>query len=193
MKVKSLPDLEKRLVGYRIPDYIITKLKDDPGAVGKHIEDMIEHWGYPVNRREGCDLSVFDVEVKTRCSAATSAQTVGGMTIDNIKSTLYEDSTICPKIQRQFKVKWDRDFRTVTEAGIMDYSKPEVQKKIKSAYETGRQEIINGNIATGYARGVGEWAYFEEQPGGSWQFRIPNKRMDDLEGMTRTVNIFELQ
>jgi len=182
IKVKNLK-LKTSLVGERVPN------KTD-GLAGRYIENLLEHAGIEINRSATTDNPFF--EVKSRDLDSTSPQTVGGMTLNNIKVTAWEDSSICEKIQHQYRVKTQNN--VIVESEIYDFSGWAAQSLLKEAYENGRQDIINGNT-NNYIYG-GKFGYFERtnKDSNTWCFRINHGAMQQLEQLAKSNfnNLFEI-
>jgi hypothetical protein len=182
--------------GVNVGDSVPTMSGYNPGNVGNYIEQCIISSGhYNYNTQKGVDLPDIGVEVKTRNEDATSPQTIGRMTIDDIKNTPYEQSSIYEKIQTQYRVK-HRD-GIITEESVYDFSDPMIQDIIEESYETARKMIIEGNISY-YIRGKNCWGYFEKTSGSSdnlRDFRLPNKQMKEIEKISKNAkhirNLFD--
>lgn len=182
IKVKNLK-LKTSLVGKAVPD------KKD-GQAGRYIEDLLEDAGFIINRSATTDNPFF--EVKSRDLDSTSPQTVGGMTLDNIKVTEWEDSPIYEKIQQQYRVKTQNN--VVVESEVYDFSGWAAQSLLKEAYEAGRTQIIKGNT-NNYIYGS-KYGYFERtnKDSTTWCFRINHGAMQQLEALAKSTfdSLFEV-
>jgi len=178
IKIKSIKILPE-LIGVELPPTF-------GGASGRAAEDLLEELGFPINRGSGCDLG--DVEIKTRDTDAISAQTVATSTIQSIIEKEYKDSAIYKKFQKQLRIKTEENI--IKSAEIYDFSPPFIQDLIEEAYNEGRKRIIqyykdsNGCVdkIPNWVTGT-KWGNFEHKNSNSWDFRIPNDRMEELEKM----------
>lgn len=181
-KVKNLK-LKISLVGKTVPE-------KHNGEAGRYIEDLMEEQGVPIDRRATVDTPLF--ELKSRDIDATSPHTIGGMTLNSIKTTAWEDSPIYEKIQYQFRVKTQN--KIIVENEMYDFSGWAVQSLLKEAYENSQKEIINGNI-NDYIYG-NKFGYFEKSNKNSntWCFRIRHSAMIHLEFLAKSTfnNLFEI-
>jgi hypothetical protein len=159
------------LVGTVVP-------KQHNGNVGRFVESKLEQVGHNINKGKGIDLPEEELEVKSRKKKSKSAHTIGSMTIDQIKSTEWDNTDLKQKCQRQFRVSYDDIESVISEAKIYDLTDPYIQKKLKEGYETGRKMIIEGN-KNDYIKGS-KWGYFERKTDNSYQFRIPDSSMKSI-------------
>jgi hypothetical protein len=180
IKIKKL---KTNLLGQRV-----TK---DSSNRGRQIERILEIQGFDINHGHGPDLKLNAdtfVEIKSRDNNATSPQTVGAMTLNEIKNTDYEDSRIFNKFQQQYRVKTENGI--IVEESMYDFSGWFAQSLIKEAYETARQSIIGGACGD-YIPG-GTYGYFErvnKKSKTSYHFRLSNSAMKKLEAMANsTIN-----
>lgn len=181
-KVKNLK-LKISLVGAIVPD------KTD-GIAGRYIENLLEDKGIQIDRYATTDNPFF--ELKSRDLDSSSPQTVGGMTLNDIKATSWEDSSICEKIQIQYRVKTQNNI--VVHSEIYDFSGKDIQRLLKLAYENARTKIINGDTKDNI---YGDrYGYFERtnKNSNTWCFRIRHKPMQELEIMAKSTfdNLFEI-
>jgi hypothetical protein len=165
--------------------------KQVDGNVGFFAEDKMKANGYTIDDGAGPDFKGMNVEMKTRKNTATAAHTVGKMTLDNIKITPFKDSTVCSKIQHQYRVKYDDEvFHEVTSEKVYDFTDPLIQAQIEEGFETARTKIING-ATSNYIRGSGI-GYFERQGStNSYAFRIPNSQMKYMESVSCSSKHFQ--
>ena len=175
IKTKNLK-LKISLVGKKVPNKW-------GGQAGRYIEILLQRAGVPIDRLATLDNPYF--EVKSRDVDSTSPQTVGSMTLDSIKTTEWEDSTVHKKIQLQYRVKTKAN--VIVESEMYDFSSWGIQSVLKEAYEVARQDIINGNC-NDYIYG-GEYGYFEKtnKDSNSWCFRINNGAFKKLEAMANST------
>jgi len=176
-KVKNLK-LKISLVGESVPN-------KTNGMAGRYIENLIEDKGIPINREATIDTPLF--EVKSRDLDAVSAHTIGGMKLDDIKITSWEDSPIFKKFQQQYRVKTKDNIVVSNE--IYDFSGWAAQDLLKEAYNECRKKIINGDV-NNYIYGT-KYGYFEKTNKNSnvWCFRIRDNSMKKLEKIAQsTIN-----
>jgi hypothetical protein len=161
------------------------------GNVGYEIEARLVENGYALNDGPGPDLHAMGVEVKTRKTNAQSANTVGAMTLDDIKTTPYEKSNVCSKIQRQYRVEYDDMMNEITSEKIYDFTDPYIQQKIKRGYESARKIIIAGAHGD-YVNGGEGIGYFERKRNSesSYAFRIPGPKMKTIEKVANNAKQF---
>ena len=178
----------KQLLGKQLPTY-----KD--GHAGRALENLLETFGFDIDRRSGVDIKVYGLEVKTRSLIATSAQTVTTMYACDISEKSYKESPVYEKFQQQLRIKLDEN-NIIVAADIYDFDQPQIQEQIERAYEKGRQMIIaNPDIRyTPYVSG--QYGYFEQvhlPQSTAYSFRLSDKMMIDLEHMAKNEfkNLFE--
>jgi hypothetical protein len=177
MKAK-VTRLKVKMVGESVPSNF-------GGAAGRDIENKLRQQGIPLSNLPGPDIPSLNLEVKSRDLDATSAQTVGSMTPEDIVVTPYRKSVIFHKLQQQYRVK-TKD-QVIVSAGVYDFSSPYIQEKIEQSYEAARQKIIAGD-AHDYVSG-GKYGFFERTVDGSrsYQFRFTDGAMNKLESMSNST------
>ena len=177
MKAK-VTSLKVKLVGERVPQRF-------HGAAGRDVEDKLRQQGIPITRDSGPDIPSVNLEVKTRDLDATSAQSVGSMTPEDIVKTPYRESVIFEKLQQQYRVK-TKD-QVIVSAEVYDFSSPNIQEKIEASYEAARQKIIDGDN-NDYVSG-GKYGYFERTVKGSrsYEFRFAHGAMKKIENMSTST------
>ena len=188
-KVTKLNKAEEALVGMSVP-------KQKNGNVGHLVEDTMIEQGYKMSTHSGIDIPDLDIEVKSKGTESTSAYSMGSVHIDSIKKYDYNNSPIKEKCQTIFKVEHSQIFREVTDARVLDFTKPYIQEKFRDAFDTARDKILAGDKSN-YIKGHDKaWGYFERKikggvPTNNWAFRITVKNMKAFEGMARSVDLFE--
>ncbi len=177
MKAK-VTKLNTTLVGMHVPD-------SANGYAGRYVEQELIQQGFDVDTRGTIDIPGLDIEVKTRDLDATSAQTVGKMSLEKIKQTSYKDSTVREKIQRQFRVSI-RD-NTIVGTEVVDFSWDIIQAKIEESYELARARINQG-CDDNYIPG-GSYGYFERtvKNSDSYDFRLSDSAMKKLVAMANST------
>jgi len=184
LKVKpvKLNRAERELKGQLVP-------KEKYGNVGIHVELAMVDMDYELDRRSnGPDIPALRCETKTRKIGATSANTVGTMTLNDIVSTPYKESPIYKKFQFQFRVMHNQTFLEIASSKVYDFTIPEIQKSVEHSYESTRQEIKEWYKHPGrlpkYIRGKNAECYWELKDGESYAFRIPDGVMKKFETLS---------
>ena len=181
-------------VGTRIP------MTQKNGNVGRCIEDILEAFGNNVSRNCGVDLPEDGLEVKTRNESATSPQTIGSMSHRSIVDTPWHQSPIRNKVQKQYRVKYKESLKhhdesIITSEQVYDFTFPEIQDKLKQAYEFGREYLSEFSPGEGpnCTPISGQWGYFEQQADGQYQFRVSDKTMKKMESIasSHSTGLFE--
>jgi hypothetical protein len=193
VKITKLNRAERELKGTKVPE-------ERYGNIGNHVEVSMIGMGYELDRRSSRpDLSKLRCDVKTRSTTATSAHTVGSMSLADIIATPYKDSSICAKTQYQFRVKHNQTFREIVHSKVYDFTLPEIQKSIEHAYETSREKIKEWYNCEGslprYIRAKDAECYWEQKEGECYAFRIPDgvmKKFETLFNVNKSFNdLFE--
>ena len=193
MNVKTirLPKAEEALIGMTIPEMEETYRNN----VANAIEDAINDTGYNVDKLGTIDLPDHKVEVKSRSTNATSPQTIGSMSVNNIINTPYNSSSIKEKFQQQLRVKHNQTYCVVTKAKVYDFSDPVIQQKIEQAYEYGRSVMTNTSLddLPDYISPNGHIGYFErtnKKHKTVYSFRLSNSTMKKLESIASSSKVF---
>jgi hypothetical protein len=188
-KVTKLGKAESALIGMTVPE-------QKNGNVGILVQDTMIDQGYNMSTHKGVDIPDLEIEVKSKGTESTSAYSMGSLHIDSIKDYDYDHSTIKEKCQTIFKVEHSQIFREVTDARVLDFTKPYIQEKFRDAFNTARDKMLTGDESN-YIKGHDKaWGYFERKikggvPTNNWAFRITVKNMKAFEGMARSVDLFE--
>lgn len=181
VKVFKLAD---DLIGKQLPTNL-------GGHAGRALEDLLESMGIEINRGQGCDWKVHNLEVKSRDLDATSPQTVATMSPEDIKTVAYKDSVVCEKFQQQLRV-YTRDC-VIVDARVHDFSDAHIQKLIELAYNNAQAQFILGTNGD-YVYGS-EYGYFERTnpKSKSYSFRINTGAFEKLEAMAASTysDLFE--
>lgn len=168
----------------------VIPMKQLNGNIGRWIEHTLKKNGYTVNKGKGVDLMVMGVEVKSRKIGSTSGHTVSAMLPRDIINTEWEQSNICNKVQRQYRVKYKENDLTgdniVISALVYDFTDEFIQKKLKESWNYCRSVLVLGSTEE-YIRGKGMWAYLELQENGYYQFRIAHSSMKKMEGIANAT------
>jgi hypothetical protein len=156
------------------------------GNAGRELENLLESWGLSINRGHGPDILIFRWELKSRDLDAISPHTIADMNIDDIRNCSYRNSHVRTKFQTQLRV-YTR-YGTIVDAGIYDFSDPDIQEIIEKAYEHARQQLIK-DPSLECTRHAGFYAYFERKQNceTSYSFRVSYRDMPVLEGMARST------
>ncbi len=221
-KIKSLPALQRYLIGKEIPAHVRVQFNEpkkkrtallssslfveppsgkyNPGSVGLWLEDEVEQFGFPVDRKTSkCDTMIHkcSVELKARCIEASSPQQIGSMSGPSIILTPWECSPLKDKIQIQFRVMWSKITGRVVSAKIVDFTSKELQEQLRLSYENCRaiiaarqRAMLLDNTITllDYVRVPGDIAYFEIKGTSSYLMRIDDAVM---RGITSPKNQFD--
>lgn len=183
-RIKALPGLCQQLIGQRLGTHWY-------GHAGRALEDLLEQWGWPINRGQGPDILMFGLEVKTRDLGATSAQTVASMDIWDILNQIYDDSVVKQKFQQHLKI-FTRS-GVIQDAGIFDFGGDSVQNLIRQAYEHARQQLIESweqehdlvrTSKRGGFHGYFERCHADRKHNYSWRLNV--RDMANLEYLSRT-------
>jgi hypothetical protein len=99
------------------------------------------------------------------------------MSVKTIIKTPYDQSAVSAKMQQQFRVYFDHTLNLINDQEMCDFSIPEIQEKLRDAYESARQEIISG--CREYTIKKEPWGYFEKHMNDdkTYKFRIPHSAM----------------
>lgn len=169
-KVTKLNKLD--LSGTSIP----ARCNSHYGSTSQYLEDIVTSKGYPVDKLSTVDLPDIGVEIKGRDHKSNAPHSIAAMSVNNIIATPYDQSAVAAKMQQQFRVYFDHSLNVIKSQEMCDFSIPEVQDKIREAYEAGRREIANGCLQ--YAIKKSPWGYFEKHMNDTtYKFRIPHAAM----------------
>jgi hypothetical protein len=175
-------------VGTEIPE------RQRYGNVGQWAQDQLIENGYNINTGVGPDLAEMGVEVKTRKIESSSPHTVGSMRIQDIILTPYDQSNICDKFQKQYRVHYSDEGQVVTEERLYDLTDEYIQSKIRAAYEAGRKTIARNEefgYHPPYVKGT-SWGNFEiVESCTGYSFRIPHGAMKKIETASKNAGIFK--
>jgi hypothetical protein len=183
-RIKSLPVLCQQLIGQSLGT-------NQHGQAGRALENLLQSWGWPINRGSGPDILIFGLELKTRDLDADSAQTVTSMNLPVILRTPYEDSVVRQKFQQQLRV-FTRS-GVIVDAGIFDFGRDSIQTMVREAYEHGRSQLIDAvhrgqDLPRTKYRG-GYYGFFErtdaDRPN-TYSFRLSKGDMIIIEDISRT-------
>ena len=179
-----------RLTGIK-KDYCGTVLPTNVhGQAGVAFEAVLKQDGFEISSNAtGPDIERFGAEVKTRKIGSTSAQTIGRLSASNIKTTPFEFTSICKKIQQQIRAKTDDSVyigNTIVECSVYDFSSKHIQDLLKEAYEVCRNKLIAGDTSN-YIHGT-KWGFLErENEKKAYQFRISASAFSQLERMAKAA------
>ena len=174
-------------VGTEIPE------RQRYGNIGQWAQDQLANHGYNINTGVGPDLAEIGVEVKTRKIESSSPHTVGSMRIEDIIHTPYDQSNICDKFQKQYRVHYSDEGQVVTGEHLYDLTDEYIQDKIREAYEAGRKTIArneNFGYHPPYVKGTA-WGNFEiVESCTGYSFRIPHGAMKKIETASKNAEMF---
>lgn len=158
----------------------------DNDDIGFQIEDYIQQEGWMVQGGPGPDILNAGVEIKGRHIDATSNQTIGRMTRNNIIATEYDHSPIKDKVQRQIRVYHNGE--TILRATFYDFSDDYIQSLLRDAYEQSRIKLANGWTKS-WVPG-NKWGNFEQDgQKNTYGFRLSNSAYNKLEKMSKDTFI----
>jgi len=182
-RIKNLPLLCQQLIGIDLGT-------NQHGHAGRALEDLLEQWGWPINRGAGPDILVFGLEIKTRDEEAVSAQTITSMNIRDILDQDYDQSAVRAKFQQQLRILTCGG--RIRDAEVFDFSGDSVQDLIRRAYRHARAQLIQAHeqqqdlVRTAY---TGFYGYFERcnpLSATTYSFRLNDADMTVMENLSRT-------
>jgi hypothetical protein len=209
-KMKTIKNLQS-LVGLEL------SVDNQTGEAGRDFEFLIQaKLGITVDKGPGPDLKKFNLEIKTREETAHGDETVGNMTIAQIIITPFEQTNLWRKVQHQIRVKTRKeDYHSVdehgyittkqkniiTKIGLFDFTDEHIQRDLKNSYEQARDaltklhtksladktELIFGDYHK--IKGT-RYGYLEYKSSNSFSFRVPFRRMDELESRSKKCSDF---
>ena len=164
--------------------------KVNDGRNGKILEQEMIRQGYPIDQNGTVDMPGVGIEVKSRKSSTGAMHTIGTMTYDDILVTPWDKTPFKQKLQKQYRVTINKDeFEgDINATGkVVDLSHPEIQAKLKEAYERNRMYLIiqHGIIKGQTVTAGGQYGKLEHKPGKSgtgrsYALRIPDSGMKKL-------------
>ena len=182
-KIKSLK-VNLSNIDFADPD------KVNDGRNGKILEQEMIRQGYPIDQNGTVDMPGVGIEVKSRKSSTGAMHTIGTMTYDDILVTPWDKTPFKQKLQKQYRVTINKDeFEgDINATGkVVDLSNPEIQAKLKEAYERNRMYLIiqHGIIKGQTIKAGGQYGKLEHKPGRSgtgrsYALRIPDSGMKKL-------------
>jgi len=182
-KIKSLK-VNLSNIDFADPD------KVNDGRNGKILEQGMIRQGYPIDQNGTVDIPGVGIEVKSRKSSTGAMHTIGTMTYDDILVTPWDKTPFKQKLQKQYRVTINKDeFEgDINATGkVVDLSNPEIQAKLKEAYERNRMYLIiqHGIIKGQTIKAGGQYGKLEHKPGRSgtgrsYALRIPDSGMKKL-------------
>lgn len=185
--VTQLNKASRKLVGMTVPQRL-------NGNVGNFVEEVLINEGYEINKGIGPDLLSIGVEIKTRDVNSNAHHTIGTMTATGINSTSWKDSSICSKVQQQFRVLYDDKSGTIKSAGMYDFRHEDIQSELEQIYND-TKATINAGLASSLplsanVRSTNTSAYWELKGGSSYAFRISNSAMTKYEAIAKSGKSF---
>lgn len=160
----------------------------EPLTAGYTAEKHLEQQGWSINSGVGPDITVANIEVKTRKSKSTSAHTIGSMSIDKIFNSSYYSSNICKKFQKQYRIKYDGVTHHHINDKLFDFSSKEIQAEMEKSWKLNSEKIKEYvNCPTTYLPPMikhpdAKW-YWEKKSSRSYAARIPHAQMKKFEEM----------
>ena len=179
------------------------------GLVGQFIHNHINS-NLNITSNTIVDLAQLGIEVKTKEYSGNTDWSIGSMTLQDILSKPYIQSSVYLKLQALLLVKTDDNFRVIKDIALVYLDCDEVQALVEETYEDLRRQLqervtnyaINlmnqvklGNINAilqpitfkPYEQFKGEYGKFEYMDGTSFQFRINQKQMKHLIATANTA------
>lgn len=157
-----------------------TENDSDSGRFGRLVHEKLAEI-LPMQSGAGPDVEEAGLEVKSRQIHSTAAHTQCSMGTQDIIDTLYEESLLHDKLQKQLKVKINSDIGVITEERVYDFSGKEIQDQVKDGYEACRSRVAAGETGT-IADG---WVQMEKLPSDSFKVRITNAGMKAMENIAQ--------
>jgi hypothetical protein len=193
LKKKTFDGKVSRLNKLNLPGtQIPAKVPGDYGKTSRFLEEIVTDLGYPVDKQHTLDLPEIGVEIKGRDHKSSAPHTISAMSVDTIIKTPYYQSAVAAKMQQQFRVYFDHSLNVIKNQEMCDFSLPEIQERLRDAYEAGRRDLAAGR--RGYAIKNSRWGYFEKHlTENTYKFRIPHAAMKffiTLAGTQKTVSGF---
>ena len=183
----KLKNLKPFLEGTKIPAGI------DNAHRGKYIETLYEDQGFEVNKGLGADFEDAEIDIKSRMLESRSAHSITTCTEDHIIARSYQDSNVCPKVQRWDQPVYSESYNEIVKHENYDFRDDYIQGIIQEGYEDCRSQIVNGTTSN-YVRSKNGYVIFERssQRDNSWQVRFPHSAMKKLWGMSKQVSHSDL-
>jgi|APCry1669191515_1035360.scaffolds.fasta_scaffold00001_89 hypothetical protein len=165
--------------------------------VGQWVDAEMMRKGHTIDSKGRVDMPEYNIDNKTRKKGSNANHTVGSMTISDIIATpVWEETGFYPKVQNQNQVTWDPVFREVADVKIVDMALPEIQSKLKDAYEDLRRQLVAG-VRTKTITSSNRWAVFDgfNHPN-SYRYRITNTAMKQIliiSSMRDSLKLFDFE
>jgi hypothetical protein len=149
--------------------------------VGQWVDAEMMRKGHAIDHKGRVDMPEYNIDNKTRKKGSNANHTVGSMTIpDLIDTPRWEDSGFYPKVQNQNQITWDPVFKEVVDVKIVDMAIPDIQNRLKAAYENLRAQVVEGNRSKTITSSCG-WAVLDGfNHHNSYRFRITNTAMKQI-------------
>lgn len=162
----------------------------DDGFVGKVVEGILRAQGLPIDSANvGPDIEEFGVEIKTRRKGSNADVSIGSMTVDDMATINYHNSSIKEKLQT---IRWvehevDQFINTntsiVKEDLVLDFDDPVIQSELEFHYQRSISDIISNNEKYKINQRIGWW---EKKTENSWAFRVPFSQWKKYIARSRT-------
>lgn len=165
--------------------------------VGQWVDAEMMRKGHTIDPKGRVDMPEYNIDNKTRKKGSNANHTVGSMTIPDIIATpAWEETGFYPKVQNQNQVTWDPIFREVADVKIVDMALPEIQSKLRDAYEDLRRQLVAG-VRTKTITSSNGWAVFDgfNHPN-SYRYRITNTAMKQIltiSAMRDSLKLFDFE
>ena len=179
--------------GVQVGDSVPVNPKSND-TVGRLVEQKLKEYGHNYNEGKGVDLPDLNTENKVRKTSSKSAHTQGRMTTIDIINTCWEDSSIRKKVlANQNRYEWSDVYCEITDNTVYDFNDPYIEEQLKEGYELGRAEIASG-LCGNNTKTYGPVIWQKDKGKDQWQYRITDKGMRDIKGMSKQKtfkNLFE--
>lgn len=132
------------LVGQSVP----RRGTDNSAKTGNFIDQLVKNWAGASVGSSTVDIENFGIEIKSKDTESDSDWTIGSMTLDDIISTPYTDSSIYQKLQALFLVEYNNSLSIITSANLYYLDNDDIQTLIQAGYEAARQEMISNCLCS---------------------------------------------
>lgn len=139
LTVPRIVGLRFNIVGHAVPP----RTKKDSSIPGRFLDKLTKSLlGQDDNTQTGVDNKHFMLETKSKDIHSNTDWTVGTMTLQDIVSTSYVNSSFFEKMQAWWILRYDNDLQTVCNSDIHYFDNDLVQSRIEEGYEEARRKVI---------------------------------------------------
>lgn len=156
------------------------------------VHDMAEGIYGKMNKGQGADFPDVRNDIKSRKTDTNAAMTVGSMTIPDIVSTPFKQTTLYQKLHTVTEVSIDEDYRGKQTVGKSELVRVhEMINEIERDYETCRSLLAKGLTRPATTKEA-PFGYFEEMYDGRQnsqqrKFRIRSTGWGKIKSASRTA------